>query len=199
MSYHGPKAKLSRALGVALTPKAALVMERRPNPPGQHGAKRKGSRSDFGIQLLEKQRLKFQYNVSETQLRNYFKRAKRMKGSTGECLLRLLESRIDNVVHRSGFASTIYAARQLVAHGHMEVNGKKVTIPSQLISLEDTVSVREKSKTLLAIKEAMTKANRPTYMETNIEQLSTKIGRLPEAHEIPVMCNVQMVVEFYSR
>ena len=107
MSYRGPKAKLSRSLGVALTPKAALVMNRRPNPPGQHGAGRKKAKSDYGQQLLEKQRLKAQYNVSEKQLRNYFLDAKRNPGNTGEHLLKILECRLDNLVLRAGYATTI--------------------------------------------------------------------------------------------
>jgi small subunit ribosomal protein S4 len=199
MSYKGPRAKLSRALGVPLTPKSALIIQKRPNPPGQHGARRRGSRSDYGLQLLEKQRLRFQYNVSERQLRKYFVIAKKMKGSTDECLVKVLESRLDNVVYRSGFAPTIYAARQLVSHGHCLVNGKKVDVASQLIGSDDVVSIREKSKGLLAIKEALSRANRPSYIETDTSALTTRFVRSPEGHEIPIVCNVQMVVEYYSR
>lgn len=151
------------------------------------------------MQLLEKQRLKFQYNVSEKQLRRYFVKAKKMKGSTGECLLKVLEARLDNVVYRSGFAPTIYAARQMVSHGHFQVNGRPVNIPSQLIGPDDVISVRTKSKGLLVIKDALTRANRPSYVETNTEELTSRFVRDPEGHEIPVVCNVQAVVEFYSR
>jgi small subunit ribosomal protein S4 len=173
-------------------------MEKRPAPPGQHGARRR-SRSDFGQQLLEKQRLKFQYNVSERQLRKYFLIARSSKGSTGEQLLQLLESRLDNMVYRAGFAPTIYAARQLVSHGHIEVNGRKVNIPSQLVSLTDTIAIREKSKALLIIKEALSRTVRPTYVETDAEKLTAKRIREPESHEIPVSCNIQAVVEFFSK
>jgi small subunit ribosomal protein S4 len=199
MSYKGPRAKKSRALGVALTPKAAIIMEKRPNGPGMHGARRRGSKSDFGLQLIEKQKLKFQYNVSERQLRMYFSRAKSMKGSTGERLLQLLESRLDNVVLRAGFAPTIYAARQLVSHGHVEVNGRRVNIPSQLVSQSDVISIRNKSRQLLCIQEALGRTTRPNYVETDQANLTAKIARLPEGHEVPVVCNVQAVVEFYSK
>lgn len=173
-------------------------MEKRPAPPGQHGARRR-TRSDFGQQLLEKQRLKFQYNVSERQLRKYFADARRLKGSTGEQLLHILESRLDNMVYRAGFAATIYSARQLVSHGHMQVNGRRVNIPSQLVSLTDVISVREKSKTLLTIKDALSRTVRPTYVETDAEKLTAKRVREPDSHEVPVSCNIQAVVEFFSK
>ncbi len=198
MSYRGPRAKKSRALGVPLTPKSAIIMEKRPAPPGQHGARRR-NRSDFGAQLLEKQRLKFQYNVSERQLKKYFAKAKRLRGSTGERLLQILESRLDSFVYRAGFAPTVYAARQLVSHGHVEVNGGRVNIPSQLVSLEDVITIREKSKTLLTIKEALGRTTRPSYVETDMEKLTARLSRQPETHEVPIVCSIQAVVEFYSR
>src|SRR4029079_2167436 len=118
----GPKVKIARALGIALTPKAARIMERRPNPPGQHGATTRRKVSDYKKQLLEKQRLRAQYNISERQLQNAFTEATRQSGNTGVNLVRLLEMRLDAVVMRAGFARTIYAARQAVVHGHVMVN-----------------------------------------------------------------------------
>jgi small subunit ribosomal protein S4 len=198
MSYKGPKAKKSRSLGVPLTPKAAVIMEKRPAPPGQHGAKRR-NRSDFGAQLLQKQRLKFQYNVSERQLRRYYLEAKRQKGSTGERLIQILESRLDNVVYRSGFAATIYAARQLVGHGHVQINGRKANIPSQLVSPNEVIGLREKSRGLLVVKDALSRANRPSYIEVDLDKLEAKQLRKPESIEVPIVCNLQAVVEYFSR
>ena len=192
MSYKGPRAKKSRALGVALTTKAAAVMIRKPHPPGQHGQGRRRSKSDYALQLLEKQKLRFQYNVSEKHLRKYFATAKRKKGNTGENLLKILESRLDNIVYRAGLAPTIYSARQLVSHGHILVNGGRVNIPSFLVSLEDTVSVREKSKNLLIINDARSKANLPPYISSDAKSMVVRLEREPTIEEIPVICEVQM-------
>ena len=128
MKYTGPKIKLSRRLGFALTPKAGKYLERRSDPPGVHGKRRKSAKlSDYGRQLLEKQRLRFQYNISEKQLQNCYQKAVRKKGNTADILIQLLESRLDALVLRAGFARTIYAARQLVNHGHVQVNGSART------------------------------------------------------------------------
>src|SRR3954471_20275236 len=126
MRYSGPKVKRSRSLGIPLTPTGARIMERRPNPPGPHGSARRPKASDYKRQLLEKQRLRFQYNVSERQLSNYFEKATSSAGVTSDTLVRLLETRLDAVVYRAGFATTIYASRQYVNHGHVLVNGKAV-------------------------------------------------------------------------
>src|SRR5918912_3886980 len=139
----GPKVKIARALGIALTPKAARVMERRPNPPGQHGASPRRKVSDYKKQLLEKQRLRAQYNVSERQLRNAFAEASRKSGNTGVRLLQLLELRLDAVVLRAGFVRTIYAARQAVTHGHVLVNGKRVDRPSRRVKPGDVISLAQ--------------------------------------------------------
>ena len=146
VNFTGPKVKKSRALGVALTPKAQKYMKNRPYPPGQHGQRRRRRPSDYGVQLLEKQRLRFQYNVSESQLRKAYKQATRMPGSTGDNLVQLLETRMDCLVLRAGLAPTIYAARQYVTHGHFRLNGKKATIPSQRLKVGDVITVREKSQ-----------------------------------------------------
>jgi len=127
MKFTGPKIKKSRRLGIALTPKAEKYLERRPHPPGQHGpSRRRGKQSDYGKQLVEKQRLQYQYNLSEKQVRRYYQAASRKQGNTAEFLLQLIETRLDALVLRSGFARSIYQARQLVSHAHFNVNGKKV-------------------------------------------------------------------------
>lgn len=202
MKFIGPKVKLSRKLGIAITPKAVKYMEKRPYPPGQHGPA-KGSRppkSEYGKQLLEKQRLRFQYNVSERQMRNYFRKALRSKNATGEMLVQLLESRLDAIVLRAGFARTIYAARQFVAHGHIEVGGERVDIPSYRVRPGDVVSVKPKSRTLAPILEAM--GNVPpaiAYVERDWINMQATFVRIPPREEIPVICEVEKVVEFYSK
>lgn len=202
MKFKGPKVKLSRKLGIALTPKAVKYMEKRPYPPGQHGpAKAKRPpKSEYGKQLLEKQRLRFQYNVSERQMRNYFLKALRNQGRTGEVLVQLLEMRLDSIVLRAGFARTIYAARQFVNHGHIEVNGLRVDIPSFRVKIGDVVSVREKSRNLAPILEAMgTASGSVKYVERDWKTMSSKVVYLPSRDEIPVICEVEKIVEFYSK
>lgn len=192
--------KRSRSLGVALTPKGGRILERRPTPPGQHGKSRRGNKSDYGKQLLEKQRLKAQYNVSEIQLRNYFKKASRSKKSTGTVLLQLLESRLDCVVLRAGFAPTIYAARQLVSHGHILVNGKRVNIPSFNVEAETIISPAPRKAAHPLMVSNFAGAVRPVNMGVlDQKELSVQIQRLPERQEIAVVCDEQQVVEFYSR
>ena len=144
--YTGPKVRLSKRIGVALTPKAIKVMERRPGSPGQHKNARRGKLSNFGQQLLEKQRLRFHYNISEKALRKYFQKAKKKKGNTVDNLFQLLESRLDTIALRAGFAPTIYAARQLVGHGHIKVNGFRVNLPGYLVTDSDVVTVTDKGK-----------------------------------------------------
>lgn len=199
MSYRGPKAKLSRRLGVPLTEKASKVMLRKPYAPGQHGQRRRRGLSNYGKQLLEKQRLRFQYNVSEKQLRNYFSIAKAVKGTTPDELVRLLETRLDNVVYRSGFAPTIYAARQLVSHGHVLVDGKKVDIPGYRVLQEHVVTIKEKSRKMPIIVDALERAASVPYLECDKGQFSTRVMRAPERSEIPITCDAQLVVELYSR
>lgn len=202
MKFIGPKVKLSRKLGIAITPKAVKYMEKRPYPPGQHGPAKGGRppKSEYGKQLLEKQRLRFQYNVSERQMRNYFRKALRSKHATGEMLVQLLESRLDATVLRAGFARTIYAARQFVAHGHIEVNGERVDIPSYRVKPGDVISVRQKSRRLAPILEAM--ASVPpaiAYVERDWANMQATFLRIPPREEIPVICEVEKVVEFYSK
>lgn len=192
--------KRSRSLGIALTPKGGKILERRPTPPGQHGKSRRPSKSDFGRQLIEKQRLKAQYNVSETQLRNYFATAARAKISTGTALLQLLEGRLDTLVLRAGFAPTIYAARQLVSHGHILVNGKRVSIPSAQVNAGSVLAPFPKKSGHPLMKNTFPEALRPSHIViVDKEQLSVEFQRLPERNEINVLCDEQLVVEYYSR
>ncbi|MCS6808076.1 MAG: 30S ribosomal protein S4 [Bacteroidota bacterium] len=199
-NYTGPKVRLSRKLGIALTPKAGKYMDRKPNPPGQHGAnKRRAKVSDYGKQLFEKQRLRFQYNIHERQLRRYVNQAQRTVGNTGEILVQLLESRLDAIVFRAGLARSIYAARQYVTHGHMTVNGKRVNIPSYRVKVNDVVAVREKSRKLACFQEAIRTSMPPPYLDVSKSNLSAKLLYLPPREEIPIICEVPLVVEYYSR
>ena len=202
MKFNGAKVKLSRALGIVLTLKAQKYMEKRPFPPGQHGeAKaRRQKKSVYGTQLLEKQRLRFQYNISERQMRNYFEKAARKKGKTGEVLVQQLESRLDAIVLRAGFARTIFAARQYVGHGHIEVNGRRVDIPSYQVKAGDIVSVKEKSRKLAPIIEAMGSISQPVkYVERDWVNMRATFVYMPMREEIPVIANENMIVEFYSK
>lgn len=201
MKYTGPKVKLSRRLGIALTPKAVKYMEKRPYGPGQHGPnKRRKQPSVYGMQLLEKQKLKFQYNVSERQLRNYFLKATRKRGKTGEVLVQQLEMRLDAFVLRAGFAKTIYAARQYVNHGHMELNGRRVNIPSMQVKVGDVVTIRERSRENTHIREAFDYSPPPpSYIERDKTELFAKLLAVPTREDIPVICDENVIVEFYSK
>jgi small subunit ribosomal protein S4 len=202
MNNSRPKAKLSRALGIPLTPKCVKYFEKRPFPPGVHGRGRRKS-SDYQVRLLEKQRLRHQYNISETQMRRAYEDAHRSEGKTGENMVTLLERRLDATVHRAGLARTIYQARQLVAHGHFIVDGKKVDRPSYRLKPGQIVEVRETSRTKPPFQIAATGAHLdgPTapYLSTVVEELRTTVIRVPQRTEIPVLCDEQLVVEFYAR
>jgi small subunit ribosomal protein S4 len=193
--------RLSRALGVPLTPKAARVMEYRPTRPGQHGRARVKA-SDYKVRLMEKQRLRAQYNVEETQLRAALTRAARGGGKTGEKLLADLETRLDSLVLRAGFARTIYQARQAVVHGHIEVDGRRVDKPSHRVRPGQVIEVDERSKGkvpfLIAATGDHTVAH-PPYLQVDQAALTARLDRLPTRPEIPVQCNEQLVVEFYAR
>ncbi len=195
----GPKVKIARALGIPLTPKATRIMERRPNPPGQHGAATRRKVSEYKKQLVEKQRLRAQYNVSERQLRNAFAQATRQTGNTGVRLLQLLEMRLDAVVLRAGFVRTIYAARQAVAHGHVQVNGGKVDRPSYRVQPGDVVSLASRSRDMIAFTAPMENARPPAYLQLDREKRSVRVSEIPERDQIPVQCEASLIVEFYSR
>lgn len=195
------RVRLSRALGIPLTPKAARIMQRRPTRPGQHGRARVKA-SDYKLRLLEKQRLKAQYNVGEQQLRAALTRAARQSGKTGENLLIELERRLDNLVLRAGFAGTIYQARQAVAHGHIRVDGHRVDKPSYRVRPGQIIEVDERSRDkppfLIAASGAYA-ATHPPYLQVDRAALRARLDRLPTRPEIPVQCEEQLVVEFYSR
>jgi small subunit ribosomal protein S4 len=195
-----PKVRLSRRLGLPLTPKAVSYFERRPYPPGEHGRKRK-QQSDYSTRLLEKQRLRAQYDVSETQLRRAFDRARRTGGKTGEALIQELESRLDATVLRAGFARTIYQARQFVTHQHVLVNGRRVDRPSYRLRPGDWISVAEKSRTKEPFQVAASGAHAdpPAYLEVRLADLTCRVERVPAREEVPVVCEEQLVVEYYSR
>jgi len=199
MKYNGPKVKLSRKLGTALTPKAARIMERRPHKPGMHGDARQRRLSDYGFQLLQKQGLRFQYNVSERQMRRYFEKASSMKGRTGENLVYLLERRLDAFVLRAGFAPSIFAARQVVGHGHVEVNGRRAHTPSLQLRPGDKVAIRDKSKKLQIFEMEWSAYTPPEYIERDVDSLEATLTRRPARDEVPVICEETAVVEYYSR
>jgi small subunit ribosomal protein S4 len=148
---------------------------------------------------MEKQRLRYQYNVSEKQMRNSYKKASRMKGVMGENLVRLLELRLDSMVHRAGLAPTIYAARQYVAHGHVDVNGQRVDIPSYRVQPGDTFGVRESSRKLRMFNEARVPVTIPEYLSVDASGYGVTVNHMPAREEVPVICDVQLVVEYYSR
>ncbi|MFC2131536.1 30S ribosomal protein S4 [Bacteroidota bacterium] len=200
MNYTGPKVRLSRKLGIELTQKAAKVTAKKPYGPGQHGAsKRRPKMSDYGRQLIEKQKLKLQYNVSEKQMRNYYKKSTQLTGNTGEILVQQLETRLDALVYRSGLARTIYMARQLVGHRHITVNGKRVSIPSYQIKVNDLIAIKPKTRKNEVIKDSIRSTAPPDYIEMSKADFSAKLLHLPSREEIPVICEVSLVVEHYSR
>ncbi|WP_093662546.1 30S ribosomal protein S4 [Streptomyces radiopugnans] len=198
-----PKVKKSRALGIALTPKAVKYFEQRPYPPGEHGRGRKQN-SDYKVRLLEKQRLRAQYDISERQMARAYDRARKAEGKTGEALVIELERRLDALVLRSGIARTIYQARQMVVHGHIEVNGRKVDKPSFRVRPEDVVSVRERSRAKHPFQVAREggyapDGETPRYLQVNLQALAFRLDREPNRKEIPVVCDEQLVVEYYAR
>ena len=205
--YIGPKCKLMRREGADLSLKSSRravdTKCKIDNPPGMHGAgTRKPRVSDYGLQLREKQKLRRIYGILERQFRNYYKEASRIKGSTGENLLQLLETRLDNVVYRMGFGSTRAEARQLVNHKSIMVNGKIVNIPSYVVSAADVVSVREKSRKQARIAESMALAEQigfPDWVDVNQTKFEGIFKAMPERGELPPDINEQLVVELYSK
>jgi small subunit ribosomal protein S4 len=197
-----PKARLSRALGIPLTRKCVKYFERRPFPPGVHGRGRRKT-SDYQVRLLEKQRLRHQYNISEAQMRRAYDDAHRGEGKTGENMVALLERRLDATVLRAGLARSIYQARQLVAHGHFTVDGRKVDRPSFRVKPGQVIEVRETSRPKppfqIAAAGAHVDGPTPPYLSTVLEDLRTTVIREPLRSEIPVICDEQLVVEYYAR
>ena len=198
--YTGPKTKIARKFGEPIFGDEKSF-EKRNYPPGQHGnAKRRGKKSEYAIQLMEKQKAKFTYGILERQFRNLFEKASRSKGVTGEVLLQLCESRLDNVVYRFGLSPSRSGARQLVSHRHITVNGSIVNIPSYQVKVGDVVGVREKSKTMNIIVEAKGKdASAYEWLSWNKDQLQGTYVSLPERLQIPENIKEQLIVELYSK
>ena len=197
--YTGPSYKQSRRVGYSLS-ETGKELARRPYGPGQHGKDRKGKPSNYAEQLKEKQKVRFMYGINERQFRKTFDEAKKIQGIHGENFLRLLESRLDNVVYRLGLATTRRGARQLVNHGHITVNGKKVDIPSYRVKVGDTVAVKANSKEHKAIKAALEKVTkRVEYVTFDDKKLEGKLVRLPERNELNADINESLIVEFYNR
>lgn len=203
--YIGPTCKLSRREGTDLFLKSgvrALDSKCKPESvPGQHGARR-GRLSDYGVQLREKQKVRRMYGLLEKQFHSYYKEAARLKGATGENLLQLLESRLDNVVYRMGFGSTRAESRQLVAHKAILVNGKAVNIPSYQVQPGDVISVREKAKKQLRVQSALALAGQrgePEWMEVSVEKLEGTFKAAPERQELSSEINENLIVELYSK
>ena len=206
--YVGPVCKLCRREGEKLFLKGSKCLttkcpfERRGFAPGQHGQGRRTRLSDYGIQLREKQKIKRIYGLFEKQFRNYYKRADRMKGVTGSNLILLLESRLDNVVFRLGFAPSRKAARQLITHRHFDVNGKVVNVPSYITREGDVIEVREKAKKMEVIHASMRRVktdNGITWLELDKATMQGKVIEIPEREQIPLNVREQLVVELYSK
>ena len=223
--------RLSRALGIALTPKAQRIFEKRPYAPGEHGRDRRRTESDYAVRMLEKrpyapgehgrtrrrtesdyavrlrekQRLRAQYGISEKQLRAAYEKATRTAGQTGNAMLTDLETRLDNLVLRAGFARTTAQARQFVVHRHILVDGNIVDRPSYRVTPGQTIQVKAKSQTMVPFQIAAEGVHRdvlpavPGYLDVNLPSLKATVTRKPEVEEIPVQVNIQYVVEFYAR
>ena len=198
------KTRLSRALGVALTPKAARYMEKRPYAPGEHGRTKRKADSDYAVRLREKQRLRAQYGIREKQLRIAFNEARRTDGLTGENLVELLEMRLDALVLRAGFARTISQARQFVVHRHILVDGQLVDRPSFRVKPGQLVHVKARSEGTEPFQVAAAGGHvdvlpkLPGYLEVDLDRLHATLVRRPKRAEVPVTCDVQLVVEYYA-
>ncbi|CAN5800577.1 30S ribosomal protein S4 [soil metagenome] len=205
--YNGPVSRLCRREGMKLYLKGAKCytkkcpFERRPTPPGQHGIRRR-KMSEYGVQLREKQKVRRVYGVLERQFKHYFETAEARPGVTGENLLRLLETRLDNVVFRMGFASSRAQARQLVTHGHFAVNGRATNVPSYRIREGDRLDVRDgsrKGEYFKNVTDSLRGAQRPDWLTVDADKLSGSVTALPARDQMPLELNEQLVVEYYSR
>jgi small subunit ribosomal protein S4 len=205
-SYHAPKARVMRRFGEVLVPRPKYdrILKKRNYPPGEHGKEksfRSGRRSDFAVQLTEKQKLAFIYNVRENQLRRYFNRARKMPGNTGTNLLQLLERRLDNMVYRAGFAATIWAARQLVKHGHVTVDGARIDLPSFQLKPGMTIAVSDNMRKNVHVIESMESSiHNLSYLTVDKANFSARFTHIPERADIPVQqVQESFVVEYYNR
>ena len=198
------KHKVDRRLKVNLWGRPKSPFNSRNYPPGQHGKSRRGKPSDYGTQLEAKQKMKFYYgNMNERQFRNVYRKAIKKKGNTSENLVAFLESRLDTVIYRAKFAITVFSARQLINHGHIKVNGKKVSIPSYMVKAEDSIEVKEKSKEIANITGALTSKERevPEYIQMDEKNKKAKLIRIPKFSDIPypTIMEPNLVIEYYSR
>jgi small subunit ribosomal protein S4 len=198
------KTRLSRSLGLALTPKAARYLEKRPYAPGEHGRTKRKADSDYAVRLREKQRLRAQYGIREKQLKIAFEEARRAKGLTGENLVELLEMRLDALVLRAGFARTTAQARQFVVHRHILVDGQIVDRPSFRVKPGQLIHVKERSEGTEPFQVAAAGGHVdvlpkvPGYLDVEIDKLRARLERRPKRAEVPVTCEVQLVVEYYA-
>ncbi len=199
--YIGPKTKIARKFGVAIFGDDKNFEKRKNQPPGQHGLnKRRGSKkSEYAVQLNEKQKAKYTYGILEKQFANLFEKASRASGVTGEILLQLCESRLDNVTYRMGFAKTRAGARQLVSHRHITVNGELVNIPSYLLKAGDVVAVRQKSKSLEVVADALASKSNYEWLQFNDEKKEGTFLSAPERIQIPEDIKEQLIVELYNK
>lgn len=197
-NYNGPKVKLSRRVGVPISDTPKHTSKRELNPPGMHGARGRRLR-DYGVRLNEKQKLRYHYNVLETQFRIYLAEAGRQTGNAGANVLRLLEQRLDNVVRRLGWGRTIWASRQIVGHGHVMVNGKKVDRPSYQIKVGDVISLKkENGKTLVRSQiDSLPGHEVPAWIASSPAELTAKIIAQPTADQVPFDVNMNLIIEFY--
>ena len=198
------KHKVDRRLKVNLWGRPKSPFNTRNYPPGQHGKSKRGKLSDYGIQLEAKQKMKFYYgNMNERQFRNVYRKAIKKKGNTTENLIGLLERRLDTVIYRSKFATTVFSARQIINHGHVKVNGKKVNIPSYLVKAEDIIEIKEKSKDIITIVGALLSKERevPDYIQMDEKNKKAKLIRVPKFAEVPYpsIMEPNLVIEYYSR
>ena len=197
--YTGSSYKQARRVGFSIT-ETGKELARRPFGPGQHGSDRKGKLSDYGTQLKEKQKVRFMYGVNERQFHKTFLEAEKMKGINGTNFLRLLESRLDNLVYRIGFASTRRGARQLVNHGHITVNGKKVDIPSYRVKVGDVISLKDADKNLKVVAESLSKVTkRVEFINYDEGKMEATYVRLPERNELNADIDEALIVEFYNK
>jgi small subunit ribosomal protein S4 len=199
--YTGPRLKVLRALGVDLPGLSRKSMQEHNQPPGQHGARKlAGRKSEFGLQLMEKQKLRYNYGLSERQLRRVVADAKKDRGATGNKLVELLERRLDNLVFRAGFAPTIPAARQLVAHGHFQLNGRRVTIPSIRLRIGDSFGPSEHGAKIDLVRFTLESPalERPEWIALDPATLTARLSHLPEGDAAPFPLDLQRVVEYYA-
>ncbi len=201
--YTGPKVKISRRLGVNIfeNDKGARALNKRPYPPGEHGRSRRRQPSEYLLQLQEKQKAKYIYGVLERQFSNLYKEASRQKGVTGENLLRMLEQRLDNIVFRAGWASTRPQARQFTCHGLINVNGKRVDIPSYRVRAGDVISLREKPRQMIVIRHNLDTIDRlmPSWLSVGDDGFQVTVADLPSRAQIDVPVREQLIVELYSK